>query len=311
MLKIEFATLEQDVDVYVPKIQAALDRIGIAADISRGVHDPADVDYVIFAPNGPLKDFAPFNKAKLVQNLWAGVETIVGNQSLTQPLARMVDPGMTERMGNYVLGHIMRHHLDADFFAQVEIGEWDDERVAPLAGEITVGFLGLGELGLHCAGRAVANGYRVCGWSRTLKTVDGIDCYAGPEGIKAVVAQSDILVLLMPSTAVTANTLNAKLLTEAKKGICIINPGRGPLIDDDALLEALDSGHVYRATLDVFRVEPLPTDHPFWTHPRVLVTPHIAAATHPDTSAEVIAENIRRAEAGEPVLHLVDRNAGY
>ena len=311
MLKIEFASTPRDAELYIPEISKALGNLGFDADISTGVHAPADVDYIIYAPHGPLQDFTPFTCTKLVQNLWAGVDTIVKNETLTQPLARMVDPGMTERMGNYVLGHIMRHHLDADYFAQVKAGEWDDYRVAPLAGDVTVGFMGLGALGQHCAGRALANGYRVLGWSRRIKEIDGVTCYAGENGLKEMLGQCDIIVLLMPSTAATENILNAKTLAAAKQGICVINPGRGPLIDDDALLAALESGQVYRATLDVFRVEPLPKEHPYWRNPNVLVTSHIAAATHPVTSAVVIAENIRRAEAGEPVLHLVDRAAGY
>lgn len=311
MLKIEFASTPRDAGIYIPEISQALKSAGIAAEVSTGTHAPQDVDYIIYAPHGPLQDFAPYTGTKLVQNLWAGVETIVANKTLTQPLARMVDPGMTERMGNYVLGHIMRHHLDADFFAQAEAGTWDEYRVAPLAGDVTIGFLGLGELGQHCARRALDNGYKVLGWSRRLKVLDGISCYSGIAGMATLLGQSDIIVLLLPSTAETENTLNAETLAQAKRGICIINPGRGPLIDDAALLTALDDGQVYRATLDVFRQEPLPADHPYWHNPNVLVTSHIAAATHPVTSSVVIAENIRRSEAGEPVLHLVDRSAGY
>ena len=120
-----------------------------------------------------------------------------------------------------------------------------------------------------------------------------------------------MVVLLLPDTSATKNTLNANTLSLLAPGAVILNPGRGPLIDDNALLSALDSGQVGHATLDAFRVEPLPTDHPYWYHPRVTVTPHIASATRPETAAKVIVENIRRGQMGEPFLHMVDRKAGY
>ena len=122
---------------------------------------------------------------------------------------------------------------------------------------------------------------------------------------------SDFLVLLLPHTSETEAVIDARALARMKKGAALINPGRGPLIDDDALIAALDRGHLSHATLDVFRQEPLPKEHRFWSHPKITVTPHIAAYTRPSTSARVIAENVRRAEAGEPLLHLVDRDAGY
>ncbi|MDE3081491.1 MAG: glyoxylate/hydroxypyruvate reductase A, partial [Paracoccaceae bacterium] len=120
-----------------------------------------------------------------------------------------------------------------------------------------------------------------------------------------------IVVLLLPLTAETTDLLNARRIARMARGSFVINPGRGPLIDDGALLEALDAGQIAHATLDVFRTEPLPPDHPFWAHPNVTVTPHIAADTRAASAARVVAENIRRGEAGEPFLHLVDRARGY
>jgi glyoxylate/hydroxypyruvate reductase A len=129
--------------------------------------------------------------------------------------------------------------------------------------------------------------------------------------LKDALALAEIAVLLLPDTAATTNTLNAETLALMPKGAVIINPGRGPLIDDNALLAALDSGHISHATLDTFRVEPLPKDDPYWAHPNVTVTPHVAAETRAKYSALTVAENIRRGEAGEPFLHLVDRSLGY
>jgi glyoxylate/hydroxypyruvate reductase A len=133
----------------------------------------------------------------------------------------------------------------------------------------------------------------------------------GEAGLTEALTGAQVVILLLPSTPATENTLNADRLALLAKGAFIINPGRGPLIDDDALLAALDNDQIGHATLDVFRVEPLPTDHPYWAHPKVTVTPHIASTTRPDTAAQIIAQNIKRGEDGLPFLHLVDRNAGY
>lgn len=144
-----------------------------------------------------------------------------------------------------------------------------------------------------------------------MKSVEGIQTFSGNDGLKEMLQQCQILVLLLPETTETQNILDAETLDLLPDGAFIINPGRGPLINDDALLAALDSGKVAHATLDVFRIEPLPTDHSYWAHPNVTVTPHIASATRPESASLTIAENIRRGEAGEPLLYTVDRSAGY
>jgi glyoxylate/hydroxypyruvate reductase A len=154
-------------------------------------------------------------------------------------------------------------------------------------------------------------GFKVRGWSRRKKSVDGITCYHGNDGLKYALSEADFVVLLLPNTPETENTLNRETLGLLKKGAVVINPGRGPLIEDKALLEALDSSQIGHATLDVFRIEPLPETHRFWSHPKITVTSHIAAATRPAYSAPVIVENIRRGENGESFLNLVDRQSGY
>jgi len=239
-----------------------------------------------------------------------GVEAIVGNPTLKVPLTRMVDQGLAEGMTEWVVGHALRHHLGMDRQILNQNGHWDVV-VPPLARDRTVAVLGIGELGQSCAKALAALRFNVLGWSRTQKGIAGITCLSGEEGLKQALRQSDIVVLLLPNTPETENLLNAQSIAEMNPGAVVINPGRGPLIDDDAMLEALDSGHIGHATLDVFRIEPLPATHRYWSHPNVTVTPHIAAETRANSSAEVIAENIRRNEAGEEMLYLVDRSAGY
>lgn len=295
---------------YAKILPQALAEVGLAAQIVTEAADPALVDYIIYAPSAPLQDFTPFTRCKAVLSLWAGVERIVGNTTLTQPLARMVDPYLTEGMVEWVVGHALRHHLGMDRHIVNPAHVWDPT-CPPLARQRPVAMLGLGALGLAAARALQELNFPVTGWSRAPKVIEGLTCLSGEAGLQQALSNAAIVVTLLPRTPQTENLLNARTLAYLPKGAFILNPGRGPLIDDQALLAALDSGQVAHATLDVFRTEPLPQDHPFWTHPQITVTPHIAADTRPHSAARVLVENIRRSEAGAPLLHLVDRKLGY
>lgn len=296
---------------YRGPLAMALAEAGVDARLSDAAPDPARVDVMVFSPGAEVADFTPFTRLRAVLNLWAGVERVVGLPGLKAPLCRMVDPAMTESMTAYVTAHVLRMHLGLDLDLARQGGAWV-QRDVPLPSEARVGVLGLGELG-QAAARALAGlGFRVSGWSRSRREVAGIAaCRHGPEGLEAVLRQADILVTLLPHTPDTEGLLDARHLAMLPRGAMIVNPGRGALIDDDALLAALETGHVGQATLDVFRTEPLPAEHAFWGHPRVTVTPHIAAETRPASAARVIAENIRRLADGAPLLHQVDRGRGY
>ncbi len=295
-------------DYEVPLAQA-MQAAGVEAELGTDFA-PETVDYIVYAPHPGLTDFTPFTRAKAVLGLWAGVENIVTNKTLTQPLARMVDRGLTEGMVDWVTAHVMRHHVGMDAHIVNPDRDWRPV-LPPLARQRRVTVLGLGELGTACARTLAGLNFPVTGWARSRKEIAGITCLAGEEDLPRALSGAQILVLLLPLTEATENLLNAERLAALPRGAVILNPGRGPLIDDGALLAALDAGQIGHATLDTFRVEPLPRDHPYWAHPKVTVTPHIASETRPQTAAEVIAENIRRGEAGEPLLHLVDRTAGY
>lgn len=309
MLNILFAAPARRWDDYREVLPAALERAGLAADVSRD-HPAETVDYIVYAPGGAPIDFRRFPRCKAVLSLWAGVESIVADETLTQPLTRMVDSGLKQGMVEWVAGHVLRHHLGIDAHV-VNPGRVWHPVAPPLARDRPVTVMGLGELGAACA-RALAHlGFPVTGWSRTPRTVEGVRCLSGDEGLEAALAGAQIVVLLLPLTAQTENLMDARRLALPGRGAVLLNPGRGPLVDDAALLEALDAGQIGHATLDVFRQEPLPRDHPFWAHPRVTVTPHVASETRPDTASEVIAENVRRSEAGEPLLYLVNRSRGY
>ncbi len=311
MITALFADRAENWARYEAPLHAAFAEKGLEVNLITSTDTPEIVDYVIYAPSGPISDFDPFVNLKAVLSLWAGVEKIEGNTSIKVPLCRMVDAGLSEGMVEWVTGHILRHHLGMDAHILGQDGVWRAGVVPPLARDRSVGFLGLGQLGLDCAKAALGLGFDVLGWSRSLKTVEGISTYAGADGLREMLTKSQIIVLLLPDTADTRDVLNAETLDMLPDGAFIINPGRGALIDDAALIGALDSGKVAHATLDVFRVEPLPAEHPFWGHPQVTVTPHIASETRPSSASRTIAENIRRGEAGAPFLYTVDRAAGY
>lgn len=308
MINVQFAALPARWETYRDPLLHAFAEAGLDVDM-RIDHAPDQVDYVVYAPNSDLQDFTPYTRCKAVLNLWAGVEKIVGNQTLTMPLCRMVDPGLTGGMVEWVTGHVMRYHLDIDRSILMQ-DRWEPF-VPPLAFERPVTFLGLGALGTACAQSLSRIGFPVTGWSRSPKSIEGITCLHGDDGLKQALSKAEIVILLLPDTPATTNILNAETLAMLPKGARIINPGRGPLIDDAALLAALDTGQIAHATLDVFRIEPLPAEDPYWAHPNVTVTPHIAAETRASTASQVIAENIRRGEAGEPFLYLVNRDLGY
>ncbi|NRB02800.1 MAG: glyoxylate/hydroxypyruvate reductase A [Rhodobacteraceae bacterium] len=294
---------------YETVLQDAVQAAGVEANLSRDIA-PQDVDYIVYAPDSALRDFTPYTRAKAVLNLWAGVEKIAGNPTLTIPLCRMVDPAMTQGMVEWVTGHTLRHHLGIDAHIRNPENLWHPLG-PPVAWDRRVTLFGLGELGRACATALKGLGFDVAGWSRTAKSIDGITTYSGSDGFALALARSEIAITLLPDTAATTNLFDAAAFAQMPKGAVLINPGRGPLIDDPALLAALDAGQLSHATLDVFRVEPVPQDHPFWPHPNITITPHIASETRPYYASQTVAENIRRGEAGLPFLHVVDRSLGY
>lgn len=308
-VNILFAAKPERWPQYETPLRAALEEVDINAHLAEDI-PPQDVDYIVYAPNSPLQDFRPYTRARAVLNLWAGVEGITTNDTLTIPLCRMVDPALTQGMVEWVTGHVLRLHLGMDAHINAAPGVWETVP-PPLAWERKIALLGLGELGAACAQSLARVGFDVHGWSRSPKALDGITCHHGQAGLTTALTDAHGVILLLPATPDTENTLNAETLALPAQGAFLLNPGRGPLIDDAALLSALDAGQIGHATLDVFRVEPLPADDPYWHHPRVTVTPHVASETRAKWSSRTIAENIRRGEAGEPFLHLVNRTAGY
>ncbi len=273
--------------------------------------DPADIDMALVwkPPPGLL---AGLPNLKLVLSLGAGVEPLLLDPTLPAvPLVRMVSEGLTADMAGYVALQVLRWHrrLD-DYTAQQEAAAWTPLEVRPAAA-VTVGILGLGELGTAAARTLRSMDYRVLGWSRTPKTVAGMECVSGPDGLAALLGRSDILVCLLPLTAETRGILNRALFAALPPGAVVVNAARGGHLVEADLLEALDRGHLAGASLDVFAEEPLPPGHPFWRHPKIRITPHMAAVTHAALCADSVAEAIRAFREGRPLPNLVDRARGY
>lgn len=227
------------------------------------------------------------------------------------PVARLVDTRLTQGMTEWVLLNVLRfHRQDFEYRDQQARKVWH-ELPAPETSARRIGILGLGELGGDAARALVALGFPVMGWSRRAKTVPGIETFHGQDGLLAMAAKSDMLVCLLPLTPETRGVIDARLLGAMKPGGYLLNSARGGHQVAADVLAALDSGHLAGAALDVFEPEPLPPESPFWSHPKVILTPHAASITIPSSAAPQVVDNIHRARAGRPLINLVDFSAGY
>lgn len=263
---------------------------------------------------GPFaREMKQFPNLKAMMSLGAGVDHILEqvDRPVHVPVVRLIDPGLQTGMIEYVLYQVLRYHRHmADYEQQQRKALWI-ERSQRLPSDRRIGILGLGQIGIACAEALNRLGFDVIGWSRTKKEILNVGCFYGDESLKAFLGQSTILVCLLPLTPETDGILNKVTLAAMPAGSYLINVGRGGHLIEADLLEALNSGHIAGATLDVFREEPLPKDHPFWRHPQVTVTPHIAALTLPQTAVPVIADIVRRIRAGEEVPGMIDPVLGY
>lgn len=287
---------------------------GLDVRIWPDVGDPADITYVL-AWKPPPGALATLPNLAIVFSLGAGVDHLFSDPDFPSHVAvvRVVDPYLTAGIREYVLLHTLRYHrnqpaLDAQQRAHV----WDDRaRELRQADEQGVGILGLGELG-HASSVALATlGFDVAGWSRTPKDIPGITCFEGRGGLDALLGRSRILICLLPLTPETEGILDADLFSKLPMGACLINAARGGHLIEEDLIPALESGRLAHATLDVFREEPLPGDHPFWDHPQITVTPHNAAITDPRSVVVQILDDIGRHENGAALSNRVDTRLGY
>lgn len=278
--------------------------------------DDPTIEYAIVwkHPHGVL---AQLPNLKAILSLGAGVDHILTDPNLPDiPIARVVAQNLTQHMQEYIAWRVLDHHRQgATYRAQQAVSTWE-ELSQPTASDVTVGIMGLGQLGTAVAQTLKSLGFGLNSWTRTPKQLAGIDGFHGQDGLAPFLAATDILVALLPHTPATEGIVDYELLRGLRRdnrigGAVFINGGRGMLQNEADILRALDDGTLKEASIDVFRTEPLPLDSPLWTHPRVFITPHAAATSDPVHLAPLMLEQIARVERGERMQHEVNRDAGY
>ena len=275
--------------------------------------DPAAVEAAVVWTSHDMAELRRYPNLRLVVSMGAGVDHLLRPPGPPPgvPVARLKDVRLTQGMVEWVLLNVLRfHRQDLEYRALQAARRWE-ELPAPDTASRRVGVLGLGELGGAAAAALAALGFPVMGWSRTPKDLPSVACFHGPEGFSEMLRRADMLVCLLPLTPGTRGILDRRALGLLPRGAFLLNAARGGHVVQDDLLAALDSGQIAAAALDVFEPEPLPPDHPFWSHPRVVMTPHAASITIPSSAAPQVVENLRRARSGRPLLNLVDFRAGY
>ena len=276
-------------------------------------YDPKDIDYALgFRPPAGL--FKTLPNIKVIFSLGAGVDGFLSDKEFPKhiPLVRFVDHTLSREMMHYVVMHtLMFHRIQRQFDRAQSQKQWMQMFPPRRTEDTRIGILGLGEIGTMAGEYLARLDFPVAGWSRTRKTVPGIKSFAGDGELDAFLAQSDILVCLLPLTPATHHILNKKTFAQLPQGAYVINAARGGHLVEDDLIAAIDSGHLAGATLDVFETEPLPATSPIWTHPKITMTPHVAAMTYPGVAARNVADAIAGHMKGAKLDNVVDFELGY
>ena len=263
--------------------------------------------------NHPPGVFKQFPNIKVIASMGAGVDHILRDPELPEnaKITRVVDKQLTEDMADFVLTLVLNHLRNINLHQENEQNrEWKPEAYQRIA-DVKVGILGMRELGSTAGKKLSDNGFTVRGWAQSRKEIKNIKIYAGQEELDAFLAESDILVCLLPLTPETENILNSTLFKKLPNNAFIINVARGKHLVEEDLLVAIDKGHLSGAALDVFREEPLPAEHLFWAHPKVQVTPHVASVTNPSSVVFQVLENYKRMKNGEDLENVVNKEKGY
>ncbi|MFP3493239.1 glyoxylate/hydroxypyruvate reductase A [Pseudomonas sp. SIMBA_059] len=275
------------------------------------IGDPAEIDYLAawLAPDD-LEQLLP--NLKVLFAVSAGVDQLdLARLPAQLPVVRLLDPGITRGMCEYASWAVLSLHRDMLRYRQQQLARcWQAHLLQPAANR-RVGVMGLGAQAQQILATLAPLGFALSGWARSPHQLPGVDCFAGEAQLPAFLNQCDILLCVLPLTEQTQGILNRRLFAQLPKGAALINMGRGGHLVEEDLLQALASGQLSGAVLDVVQEEPAPADHPFWGHPQIMLTPHIAAMTQPDSAFAVLLENIRRHQRGEPMLGEVDRSKGY
>ena len=285
---------------------------GIDIRIWPEVGDADDIEFVL-SWHHPPGEFNKYKNLKCIASLGAGVDHIMRDPDLPAgvPVTRVVQPSMAQSMSEYAVLGVLNYCRQFDSFRADQSQKKWQPRIPLLAADMRIGIMGLGQLGKDAAKKLSYLGFPVTGWSQTPKDIEGVKCLAGEEALDDFLSQTRILICMLPLTPKTKGILNQKIFDRLPASAYVINVARGQHLIEKDLLAALDSGHLAGACLDVFEVEPLPEDHLFWSHPKIIVTPHISSITYPKAVAPQIVENYQRTITGKPLLNVVDMKRGY
>ncbi len=297
-------------DRWISILENALPNETLRTDVD--AEDLSDVEVALFAHRVPgLIPRLP--ELKLVIGLQAGVDSLIADPELPSdiPIVRASEPGGDRMIAEYVLLHVLRHHRNMPFFLENQRQRVWEKPDVPEARDCRVGLMGMGLIAVPCALVLQNIGFQVASWTRTPNSMDGIENFHGADSLEPFLARSNILINVLPMTEATEDILCSRTFAMLPEGACLINIGRGHHVVDEDLIAALDSGQLKAATLDVFRQEPLPIEHPFWAHPKITLMPHTARKIQPENIVPQIADNVRRFWSGEKLVLLVDRSAGY
>lgn len=276
------------------------------------VPDPEAVEMAVVWDH--LDALLPLTRLRALVVLGAGVDHLIGRRDALPegvPCLRIVDDSIRAQMVEWVLLALLTHLRRWDEYRELQrLGRYEELPV-PVPSEVVVGILGLGVLG-RAAGEVLRSiGYRVRGWGRSPRQVSGVECFAGEAGLGPFLAACDAVVCMLPLTAETAGLLGRETFAKMKRGAYLVNAARGGHVVEADLVSAIDEGRLSGATLDVQREEPMPAGHPFWSHPRIRITPHVATFTLARFCAAQVAENYRRLHRGDALLHRVDLGRQY
>ena len=285
---------------------------GIDIRVWPDIGNAADIEFAL-SWNHPPGEFKKYLNLKCIASLGAGVDHLLADPDLPDgvPITRVVEHSMAQSMSEYVVLAVLNHCRQFDIYRSDQSQNKWQPRIPLLAADMRIGIMGLGQLGYDAAKKLIALGFPVSGWSKTPKTIAGVDCLAGAKALDDFLSQTRILICMLPLTPQTKGILNQKTFNRLPSRAYIINVARGEHLIEDDLLAALDCGQLSGACLDVFETEPLPTDHPFWEHPKITVTPHISSITFSKAVAPQIIDNYRRSRSGQPLMNVVDSKRGY
>lgn len=299
MTTVLYAGIEKQFSIYKNhfyNIDPEINFIGLSSTFQRH-----EIDFILYSIAGDLNDFSGFLKLKAIISLWAGIDAILEVNNLPEkiPIIKMEETGLTIGMSDYVVGNVFRLHLNMLQQQQDQSKSlWVSDTSYSLSINRKVGVFGLGPLGTDVVKQLALNRFNVSAWSRTFRSIDNVTCFSGFSALPKFFSRCEILVLLAPATIETKDIINKKTLAMLPYASSIINAARGALIQDQDLLDSLDKGHIKTAILDVFKNEPLDKKHPFWLHPNIIITPHCASVSRPETASVSIINTIHNWQQG-------------